>query len=102
MRAPISRLPTIALLTSLAGCASAPTPIAPPVAAVKATGATADARRAEIRAQIAKVCPAILTPAELDRAAAVADRFAGDGNVIATIARLDRMDREARICRGAT
>lgn len=100
MRAPLSRLILILPLISLAGCASGPQQIAPPVAAVKSTATTADARRAEIKRQIAKVCPGILTPAELDRFAALVERLTGDADVVAVVKRLFRFDSEARVCRG--
>ncbi len=92
-------LPTM-LAISLAGCVSGQTQTAPPVAAVKASASAAADRRAEIRAQIAKVCPVILRPSELDRAAALVDRLAADAEVVATVRRLFRFDGEARVCRG--
>lgn len=100
MRAPISRLTLILPLLLLAGCASGLQQIAPPVAAVRTTAPAADARRAEIKRQIAKVCPAVLTPAELDRFAAMVERLAGDEDVVAVVKRLFRFDSEARVCRG--
>ena len=100
MRAPISRLLLLTLTISLGACARAPQPIAPPVAAVRTTAATADARRAEIKRQIAKVCPGVLTPAELDRFAALVERLAGDADVVAVVQRLFRFDSEALVCRG--
>lgn len=100
MRAPISRLLPIALPLLLAGCASGQQQTAPPVAAVRTPAATPEARRAEIRRQIAAVCPTVLTPAELDRYAATVERLAGDGDVLALTMRLVRFDSEARVCRG--
>lgn len=100
MRAPLSRLILILPLISLAGCASGPQQIAPPVAAVRTVAPTADARRAEIKRQIAKVCPGVLTPDELDRFAALVERLAGDADVVAVVKRLFRFDSEARVCRG--
>lgn len=101
MRAPICRLLPIVLPILLAACASGPQQSAP-VAAVKTQAATPDARRAEIRRQIAKVCPGVLTPDELDRYAALVERLAGDADVVAVVARLFRFDSEARICRGVS
>jgi hypothetical protein len=75
-------------------------PIAPPVAAVRTRGHDATERRAEIKRQIAKVCPAILTPDELERSADLVERLAGDADVVALVKRLFRFDSEARTCRG--
>lgn len=83
-------LPTM-LASLLAGCANAPPPTAPPVAAI---------RQADIRRQIAPVCPTPLSPGDLDRAASVAERHASDRDVTRVVGRLDRMDRESRVCRG--
>ncbi len=93
MNAPLSILPPMMLAILLAGCASAPQATAPPAAAIKG-------RRAEIQRQIAAACPTPLSPADLDRAAAVALRHAADRDVTRVVGRLDRMDREARLCRG--
>lgn len=82
------------------GCTSAQQQTAPPVAAVKTTSLTKEARIAEIKAQIAKVCPKNMTPAELDRAAALVERLARDGEVVAVVKRLFQFDSEARACRG--
>jgi len=100
MRAPIFRLLPIALPILLAGCASGQRQIAPPVAAIRTQATTHDARRAEIKRQIAKVCPVVLTPAELDRFAALVERLAADADVVAVVRRLFRFDSEARVCRG--
>ncbi len=100
MRAPISRLLPIALPILLAGCENARVLSAPPVAAVKTQAATPDARRVEIKRQIAKVCPGVLTPDELDRFAALVERLAADADVVAVVRRLFRFDSEARVCRG--
>lgn len=94
----IPPLTMLALL--LAGCASAPQQTAPPVAAVKSSASTAAARKADIRRQIAAVCPTPLSPSDLDRAESVVERHQVDRDVIAVVGRLDRMDRETRICRG--
>ena len=93
MNALRSILLPMTLATLLAGCASAPPQTAPPVAAIKG-------RQAEIRRQIAPVCPAPLSPADLDRAATVVERHAADRDVTRVVGRLDRMDRETRVCRG--
>lgn len=100
MRAPIFRLLPIVLPILLAGCGSGPQQSAPPVAAVKTQAATPDARRVEIKRQIAKVCPGVLTPDELDRFAALVERLAADADVVAVVRRLFRFDSEARVCRG--
>lgn len=102
MRAPISRLILISLPILLASCASGPQPTAPPVAAVRTTGTTADARRAEIRRQIAKACPAPLAQSELERAASLVERLSADADVFALVKRLNKFDLETRICRGVS
>lgn len=100
MRAPIF-LPLLLLLPiSLGACVSAPQPSAPPVAAIPARSPDKAARLAEIKRQIAAVCPATMTADELDLAATVVERHASDHEVAATVARLFKMDSEARICRG--
>lgn len=100
MRAPIFRLLPIALPILLAGCANGQQQIAPPVAAIRTQAATPDARRVEIKRQIAKVCPGVLTPDELDRFAALVERLSADADVVAVARRLFRFDSEARVCRG--
>ena len=94
-------IPPLTMLTlSLAGCASAQLPTAPPVVAVKSAASSAAARKVDIRRQIAAVCPSPLSPSDLDRAAAMVQRYGVDANVRRVIARQDRMDRETRLCRG--
>jgi hypothetical protein len=82
------------------GCATAPSASAPPVAHVATQAATPDARRAEIRRQIAKVCPVPLTADELERAAAIVEARGGDGEVAWLGGRLYTVDGQARVCRG--
>lgn len=94
--------PPLLLLLAISpqGCERGPVQSAAPAASVKTSAATVEARKAEIRAQIAKVCPVILRPSELERAATLVDRLASDAEVIATVQRLFRFDSEARVCRG--
>ena len=102
MRAPKrpAKMPALIPLLWLGGCASAPPPIAPPLAAIRAEATTPAARRAEIVRQIAPVCPAPMTPGELDALATRLEASPNDAGLRATAARLDRSDREARACRG--
>jgi len=100
MRAPIYLLLPMTLPILLGSCTREPPQIAAPVAAVKTISLTKEARLAEIKAQIAKVCPKNMTPAELDRAAALVARLARDGEVVAVVKRLFQFDSEARACRG--
>jgi hypothetical protein len=71
------------------------------VAAIPAKADSSAARKAEIRLQIAKVCPTPMTSADLDRAATVVERYAADRDVTATVGRALKMDRETGVCRGA-
>ncbi|MCB1533583.1 MAG: hypothetical protein KDJ44_02385 [Rhodoblastus sp.] len=100
MRAPIYLLLPMTLPILLGACTSAQQQIAEPVAAVKTEASTKEARLAEIKAQIAKVCPKNMTPSELDRAAVLVERLARDGEVVAVVKRLFQFDSEARACRG--
>ncbi len=102
MSARLSRLLPLLPLILLGACAPEPTQIAKPVPAFRTAGATAAERRAEIKRQIAKVCPAKMTPAELDQAADVVERYKGDADVVALVNRIFRFDTEARICRGVS
>ena len=58
--------------------------------------------KAGIKAKIARACPAPLTNAELERAAVYVLAHAVDLEAVWVVGRLDRMDAETRICRGAT
>lgn len=100
MRAPIYLLLPMTLPILLGSCAPKPQQIAQPVAAFKTEASTKEARLAEIKAQIAKVCPKIMTPTELDRAAALVERLAGDADVVSIVKRLVQFNGESRACRG--
>lgn len=93
----LTLLATLPIL--LGSCASEPSKFAP-TAAIKTTSATPDQRRAEIRRQIAAVCPKPLSADELDRAATIVERYATDGDVTKVVGRQFKMDSEARVCRG--
>lgn len=100
MRAQIFRPALIVPLIWLGACASAPQETAPPVAAIRTPENDAAKRRTEIARQLAKICPGVLTPGELDRYAGVVDRLAQDRDAVAMAGRLFRFDSEARVCRG--
>lgn len=100
MRARTFPLLLLTLPILLGGCESARQPIAAAVPVVKTTAPTASGRLAEIKAQIAKVCPVKMTPDELERAAVVVDRYSADKDVVAIVGRLFRFDSETRVCRG--
>ena len=93
MRAPILRLCLMTLPLWPSGCARLPEP----AAAVIAPGGDSGARRAQIRRQLAPLCPAPLSPGELEAAAALVERYP-DAAVFA--ARAFRLHQEAEICRG--
>lgn len=96
-----SFLPGLMMLALwLPGCAKSPD-VAPPVATVRATQSDAAARRAEIKRQLAKLCPTALTGAELERLATVIERYPADVDVKAIVQRQDRMDDETALCRGS-
>ena len=79
---------------SLAGCESARTP---PSAALTATAVEPSVRRAEIARQIARVCPATMTPDELRAAADLVERHA---DALVAVRRLGLFDRQSAVCRG--
>ena len=95
-------VPTI-LTVSLASCASYDRPptmrnLAPAVGAVLSRP-TRDARKAEIKRQIAKVCPRPLDNDELEWAAQYVEETRSKGAVWIA-GRLLKMHRETRVCRG--
>lgn len=73
----------------------------PPIAAIRAVQAqaTPEARRAEIRRQLARICPTPLSDADLERAAAFVETHR-DKDAVAIVRELSRLDAEARVCRG--
>lgn len=86
------------LLISLPGCApDAPTPRA---ALATARSLPPAERRIVIRKALARVCPAPLSDAELERAARYVEMNAASLESQWIVGRLDRMDAETRICRG--
>ncbi|MFC2248713.1 hypothetical protein ACETRX_03725 [Labrys portucalensis] len=59
--------------------------------------AKATNRQAEIQRQLAPICPTPLPAASLNRAADYLDAHA---DAFPVVSDLDRLDREARLCRG--
>ena len=92
--APLRILVATMLALSLAGCESAR---APPSAALTAAAAEPAARRTEIVRQIARVCPATMTPSELRAAADLVERHP---DALVLVRRLDLFDRQSAVCRG--
>jgi hypothetical protein len=85
-------------MLSLQACAIGKPP--PPVAAISAPAqATPAARIAEIKRQLARLCPTPLDDAALERAAAYVETHR-DKDVVAIVDDLSRLDGESRICRG--
>lgn len=72
-----------------------------PVAAIQTVLArpTAEARRAEIKRQLSRICPVPLDDDELERAARYVETHR-DKDALAIINELSRLDAEARVCRG--
>ena len=93
MSAPIFRLCLMSLPLWQSACATPP----PPVAAVVLQAGDAQARRADIRRQLAPLCPVPLSPAELAAAAALVERH---GDAASFAARAFRLHLEAQVCRG--
>jgi hypothetical protein len=91
-------LPLTILTPLLASCEAER---APPVAAVRTVLAqnTPAARKAEIRRQLAAVCPTPLSDDELERAASYVEAHR-DKRAVWIAGRLARVDQETRICRG--
>lgn len=85
-------LPLALLAIWLQGCAHEPPP-----KAVTAVPAKAANRTAEIQRQLAPICPSPLPAASLNRAA---DYLDAHPDAFPVIGDLDRLDREARLCRG--
>lgn len=92
MRARKLLIPAI-LLSLSSGCAATP----PPLAAVQSAQTGPDARRADIHRQLAPLCPAPLSGADLSAAADLVEAYPRAAPVVG---RAYRMHREARICRG--
>lgn len=96
---PLLMIPML-LLGSCAPSDPPPLAVVTPRLASVISEATPKARRAEIRRQLAALCPSPLTDAELERAAQFVETHRSRGAVWIA-GRLSRMDDEARICRGA-
>lgn len=93
---------SLLLLTILTPWLAACAPERPaPVAMVRTVLAqdAPTARRAEIRRQLAKICPVPLSDAALERAAAYVETHR-DAGTVAIVQDLARLDAEARVCRG--
>ena len=93
--------PLLAMLPLLLqACAPGRVPEVKPQAVVRLAGSVAqEVRLAEIRKQIAKVCPVPLTDAELERAAAFLEAHASDAAAIAVVGDLSLLDEQTRVCR---
>lgn len=72
--------------------------VAKAVAKVRAQP-TAEARKLEIRNQLAALCPQPLPPASLNRLADFLEKYGSDPRAFDVVNDLDRMDKEATICR---
>ena len=72
-----------------------------PVAAIQAVQGktTLEARRAEIKRQLSRVCPVPLSNDALERAARYVETHR-DKDALAIVNELSRLDAEARVCRG--
>lgn len=99
MRARTFLLSLMIPILSLAACDDGGPP---PIAAVRAVTAqtTPEARKAEIKRQLARICPTPLGDADLERAAAFVETHR-DKDAVAIVRDLSRLDAEARVCRGA-
>lgn len=87
------------LATLLPGCA--PDGQTPRAALDMVKGLPPVDRRAVIKSKLARVCPAPLSDAELERAASYVEANAASLEAAWIVGRLDRFDAETRICRGA-
>lgn len=83
-------------IVSLPSCAPVPSASAP-VAVVRSSPLSAEARRAEIMRQLRVICPQPLSTAALTRAADYLDHHP---DAFAVIRDLDTLDRQSRACRG--
>jgi hypothetical protein len=97
MNARVFLLLSTMLTPSLGACEAERAPATAAVRTVLAQDSPA-ARRAEIRRQLAALCPAPLGDDELERAAAYVETHRDKGATW-IVGRLSRMDEETRICR---
>lgn len=89
------RLPCLLILAlSLPSCVTGPSVAPRAVTVPKASDAAS--RRAEIHRQLAPLCPANMSPADLN---AAADYLDAHKDAAALVGRLDRFDRETEVCR---
>lgn len=72
-----------------------------PAAAIRTVLAqpTAEARRAEIKRQLSRICPVPLSDDALERVARYVESRR-DKDAVAIVNELSRLDAEARVCRG--
>lgn len=98
MRAAVYLLALTILTPWLAACAPERPP---PIAAIQAINGktTPEARRAEIRRQLSRICPVPLSDDALERAARYIETHR-DKDAVAIVNALSRLDAEARVCRG--
>lgn len=100
----ISTLAALTCSTLLLGCAQ--TRPAPQAAALPAStrSADSDARRAEIRKQLAALCPTPTqwTPGQMVAVAAFIEKHAGEQGTSLLAGEWERLNKGARLCRGAT
>jgi hypothetical protein len=90
------------ILTILMPWLSACDPERPaPVAAIQMVQGktTPEARRAEIKRQLSRICPVPLSDDALERAARYVETHR-DKDALAIVNELSRLDAEARVCRG--
>ena len=98
MRAAASILILTILTPWLGGC-DPEKPLA--VTAIRAVQgkATPEARRAEIKRQLSRICPVPLSDDALERAARYVERHR-DKDALAIVNELSRLDAESHVCRG--
>ena len=84
-------------MLSLQACENAKAPPAATIRTVLAQNSPAT-RKAEIRRQLAALCPATLSDDDLERAASYVEAHRDKG-AIWIVGRLSHMDAETRICR---
>jgi hypothetical protein len=97
MNARILLLPLMMLTPLLASCEDVKAPLVVVVRTVLAQDSPA-ARKAEIRRQLAALCPAPLSDDELERAASYVEAHRDKG-AMWIVGRLSHMDAETRVCR---
>jgi hypothetical protein len=98
MRAAACLIILTILMPWLAGC-DPERPV--PVAAIQMVQGktTPEARRAEIKLQLSRICPVPLSDDALERVARYVESHR-DKDALAIVNELSRLDAEARVCRG--